>query len=105
MQPIIARTRHILVFAGLVFAGLVSADRFIVSPAFARLRFVGPIFGSHVSKDYSRKSCFDKSSKHFFREKAGRTSIGAAGLFAWRPPRRPRHPSEQKAAATAIMAA
>lgn len=83
MQPIVARPRPILVsaglvFAGLVFAGLISADpilaglilaaRFIVSPAFARLRFVGPIFGSHVSKDYSRKSRFDKSSKHSFRE-------------------------------------
>jgi hypothetical protein len=88
MQPIVARPRPILVFAdpssadlssadlssaGRVFAGLSSADpilaaRFIVSPAFARPRFVGPIFGSHVSKDYSRKSRFDKSSKHFFRE-------------------------------------
>jgi hypothetical protein len=94
MQPIVARPRPILVFAdpssadlssadlssadlssaGRVFAGLSSAGpilaaRFIVSPAFARLRFVRPIFGSHVSKDYSRKSRFDKSSKHFFREK------------------------------------
>jgi hypothetical protein len=88
MQPIVARPRPIPVFANLssadlpsadrVFAGLAFADlvsaglilaaRFIVSPAFARLRFVGPISGSHVSKDYSRKSRFDKSSKHFFRE-------------------------------------
>ena len=83
MQPIVARPRPILssaglssagrVFAGLSFAGLSCADpilaaRFIASPAFARLRFIGPIFGSHVSKDYSRKSRFDKSSKHFFRE-------------------------------------
>jgi hypothetical protein len=62
-----------LSFAGLSFAGLISAGpilaaRFIASPACARLRFIGPIFGSHVSKDYSRKSRFDKSSKHFFRE-------------------------------------
>jgi len=98
LQPIVARPRPILVSAGLssaglssadqVFAGPVSADpvsadpvsadpvsagpilaaRFIASPACARLRFIGPIFGSHVSKDYSRKSRFDKSSKHFFRE-------------------------------------
>ena len=77
MQPIVARPRPILVFAlssaDRVFAGLSSvgpilAARFIASPAFARLRFIGPIFGSHVSKDYSRKSRFDKSSKHFFRE-------------------------------------
>jgi hypothetical protein len=83
MQPIVARPRPILVFAdpssadvssaGRVFAGLSSAGpilaaRFIVSSAFARLRFVGPIFGSHVSKDYSRKNRFDKSSEHFFRE-------------------------------------
>jgi hypothetical protein len=39
------------------------------------------------------------------REQAGRTSVGAAGLFARRPPRRPRHPSAQEAAVTAIMAA
>ena len=57
-----------LSFAGLSFAGPILAARFIASPAFARLRFIGPIFGSHVSKDYSRKSRFDKSSKHFFRE-------------------------------------
>jgi hypothetical protein len=88
LQPIVARPRPILVFAGLSSAGLSSADRvfaclssadlisagpilaaqFIASPAVARLRFIGPIFGSHVSKDYSRKSRFDKSSKHFFRE-------------------------------------
>ena len=88
LQPIVARPRPILVSAGLSSAGLSSADRtfaglypaglssagpilaarFIASPACARLRFIGPIFGSHVSKDYSRKSRFDKSSKHFFRE-------------------------------------
>jgi len=93
LQPIAPRPRPILVsaglssaglsfadpvFAGPVFAGPVSAGpisagpilaaRFIASPACARLRFIGPIFGSHVSKDYSRKSRFDKSSKHFFRE-------------------------------------
>jgi hypothetical protein len=88
MQPIVARPRPILssanrvfaslssanlVFAGRAFAGLISvgpilAARIIVSPASARLRFAGPIFGSHVSKDYSRKGRFDKSSKHFFRE-------------------------------------
>jgi hypothetical protein len=83
LQPIVARPRPILSFAGLSFAGLsfaglsfaglsfagpILAARFIASPAFARLRFIGPIFGSHVSKDYSRKSRFDKSSKHFFRE-------------------------------------
>jgi hypothetical protein len=88
LQPIVARPRPILssaglpsadrvfadrVFADLSSAGLISggpilAARFIASPAFARLRFIRPIFGSHVSKDYSRKSRFDKSSKHFFRE-------------------------------------
>jgi hypothetical protein len=83
LQPIVARPRPILssaglpsadrVFADLSSAGLISggpilAARFIASPAFAHLRFIGPIFGSHVSKDYSRKSRFDKSSKHFFRE-------------------------------------
>ena len=51
-----------------ILTGPILAGWSIVSPAFARLRFVGPIFGSHVSKDYSRKSHFDKSSKHFFRE-------------------------------------
>ena len=71
MQPIIAWPRPILVsadpssagrvFAGLITVGPILAARFIVSPAFARLRFAGPIFGSHVSKDYSRKSRFDKS--------------------------------------------
>src|SRR5439155_26967326 len=50
---------------GLVFAGLVLA---------------GLVFGSHVSKDYSRKSHFDKSSKHFFREISDRT--GACALPA-----------------------
>ena len=54
--------------AGPISAGPILAARFIASPACARLRFIGPIFGSHVSKDYSRKSRFDKSSKHFFRE-------------------------------------
>jgi len=73
LQPIVARPRPILVSAGLSSAGLSSAGpilaaRFIASPACARLRFIGPIFGSHVSKDYSRKSRFDKPSKHFFRE-------------------------------------
>ena len=87
MQPIVARPRPILVSAGLSSAGLSFADqvfadpvsagpilaaRFIASPACARLRFIGPIFGSHVSKDYSRKSHFDKSSKHFFRENLDR---------------------------------
>jgi len=101
LQPIVARPRPILVSAGLSSAGLSSADRtfaglypaglypaglssacpilaarFIASPACARLRFIGPIFGSHVSKDYSRKSRFDKSSKHFFRE----ISIAPAAL-------------------------
>jgi hypothetical protein len=70
LQPIITRTRHILVLAG----------RIIVSPVFARLLFarllfVSPIFGSHVSKDYSRKSRFDKASKHFFRENLRRPAI------------------------------
>jgi hypothetical protein len=78
LQPIVARPLPILssaglssaarAFAGLISAGLILAARFIASPACARLRFIGPIFGSHVSKDYSRKSRFDKSSKHFFRE-------------------------------------
>jgi hypothetical protein len=92
LQPIVARPRPILSsaglsfaglsFAGLSFAGLSFADlsfadpilaaRFIASPAFARLRFIGPMIGSHVSKDYSRNSRFDKSSKHFFRENLGR---------------------------------
>jgi hypothetical protein len=54
--------------AGPISAGPILAARFIASPACARLRFIGPIFGSHVSKDYSRKSRFDKPSKHFFRE-------------------------------------
>jgi len=77
LQPIVARPRPILSSAGRVFAGLSFADpilaaRFIASPAFARLRFIGPMIGSHVSKDYSRNSRFDKSSKHFFRENLGR---------------------------------
>jgi hypothetical protein len=86
LQPIVARPLPILssaglssaarAFAGLISAGLILAARFIASPACARLRFIGPIFGSHVSKDYSRKSRFDKSSKHFFRE----ISIAPAAL-------------------------
>jgi hypothetical protein len=51
------------------------AGRIIVSPVFARLLFFSPIFGSHVSKDYSRKSRFDKASKHFFRENLRRPAI------------------------------
>src|SRR6185437_10362877 len=68
LRPIVARKRPTLVFAGPISAGLVSAGpilagpilagRSIVSPAFACLRFVGPTFGSHVSKDYSRKNRF-----------------------------------------------
>jgi len=68
MQPIVARPRPILASADLSSTGPILAAWSIVSPALACLRFVGPIFGSHVSKDYSRKSSFDKSSKHFFRE-------------------------------------
>jgi hypothetical protein len=117
LQPIVTRARPILVFAalppaglsfaglsfaGLAFAGLSPGDlpaanlsstgpilaaRFIVSPALARLRFVGPIFGSHVSKDYSRKSSFDKPSKHFFRE----TSIAPAARATRNPSQSHRH--------------
>ena len=41
MQPIVARPRPILVSSGLASAGPILAARFIVSPAFARLRFAG----------------------------------------------------------------
>src|SRR5215467_6623184 len=86
LPPIVGRTRAILVSASRICASPICAspicaspicaspicadpvlaDRSIVRPAFALLRLAGSIFGSHVSKDYSRKSRFDKSSKHFF---------------------------------------
>jgi hypothetical protein len=77
LQPIITRTRHILVLAGRIIVSPVTARVLFAYLLFARLLSARPIFGSHVSKDYSRKSRFDKSSKHFFREIPDRTGTRA----------------------------
>jgi hypothetical protein len=66
-RAIVKRTRAALAFVSQCvvecLAGRCFADAFFASPL-----IVDSIFGSHVSKYYARKSRFDKSSKHFFRE-------------------------------------
>ena len=83
MRPVLTRMQAVLAFAGPVFSNPVLSSLVfsnpvfsnpvvvgpaLISPALAGQRIVSPVFGSHVSKDYSRKSRFDKPSKHFFRE-------------------------------------
>ncbi len=95
MRPVLRRMRSDLAFAGpassspVFVSPVCQSVRLVVGPAFISLALAGqcivsPVFGSHVSKDYSRKSRFDKSSKHFFRENPDGTCRVEASLVLLR---------------------